>query len=272
LGIAGVGGAYVAGIFPRRAANVNGVNGTTTTPTPDGTPGVAQSKPDMISVPGGTFTMGRNDGTDLEKPEHEVTVEPFLMDKTEVTNGEFYEFVQATKYSPVPADWENGHPVAGREKMPVRYVNIADITAFIKWRSDRDKTKYRLPTEEEWEFAARNGSKNDLYPWGDKFQSNCAVLDEDRNDPKPVGTHACPATWGFVDLIGNVMEWTSTPVSLYPGSVGEIKPSDEPRFMVRGGSAMYKSTGKTAITSTFRVDSPQSTRHPALGFRLARSE
>lgn len=269
LGVAGLGGAYLAGLFGSDPVVTGNNNNATTSPTPAGSP-VATSTPDLVQIPGGTFMMGRNDGNPNEKPEHEEVVQSFQMDRTEVTNGEYHEFVQATGYKDFPAHWENGKPLKGQEKDPVRYVNMDDVNAFIQWRSKRDGTTYRLPTEQEWEYAARNGSKKNLYPWGDKFEARCAVVNQDSNDPKPVGTASCPNEWGVQDLIGNVIEWTSSQAWLYPGSEGEIKPSGEPRFMVRGGSAMYKSSGPTAITSTFRLDSPASTRHAALGFRLVR--
>ena len=89
-----------------------------------------------------------------------------------MTNEEYYALVSSTGYKPVPADWEDGKPIAGQEKMPVRFVNIDNVNAFIAWRSKRDGVSYRLPTEAEWEYAARNGSKDSLYPWGDKFDAN----------------------------------------------------------------------------------------------------
>jgi serine/threonine protein kinase len=269
LGGAGIGGAYMAGVLGHKP-NDNGNSTNNATPTPAGTS--AASKAEMVEIPGGTFIMGRNDSDDLaEKPEHQETVAPFMMDKTEVTNGEYYQFIKETGYKEIPAHWENGKPVAGQENMPVRYVNIEDVNNFIRWRSVRDKVQYRLPTEQEWEFAARSGAKEYLYPWGDRFEAKCAVIDQERNDPKPVGTASCPDDWGVQDLIGNVWEWTGSPPWLYPGNGGEIKPDKETRFMIRGGSAIFKSTGKSAITSTSRNDrATASTRAAQLGFRLVR--
>jgi formylglycine-generating enzyme required for sulfatase activity len=214
--------------------------------------------------------MGRNDGTAIEKPEHEVTVGNFSMDKTEVTNAEYSQFVQATNYKDVPAHWVNGKPIVGQETMPVRFVNAADAAAFAEWRSTRDSAKYRLPTEQEWEYAARNGAKDNLYPWGDKFEARCAMIDQANNEPASVGSKSCPNTWGVLDLIGNVFEWTGTEASLYPGSTGSMKPLTEKHLMVRGGSSFQKSTGPNAITSTFRVATPASRRSAELGFRLVR--
>jgi formylglycine-generating enzyme required for sulfatase activity len=199
-----------------------------------------------------------------------------MLDKTEVTTAEFYDFVKESGYKPTApekflAHWVNDKPISGEENMPVRFVNIADIKAFAEWRSARDQVQYRLPSEEEWEYAARNGSKDNLYPWGDKFESKCAVIDEGNSDPKAVGTKSCPDDWGVVDLIGNVFEWTSTPAVLYPGSGGQVALKPENFRMVRGGSMFQKSTGELAITSSFRRPIEIVKRSPELGFRLARS-
>jgi formylglycine-generating enzyme required for sulfatase activity len=224
----------------------------------------------MAEIPGGTFKMGRNNGNDNEKPEHEVTVKKFSMDKTEVTNAEYYDFVKETSYRPFPVHWVNEKPIPGQEQMPVRFVNADDVKAFAAWRSKRDGVEYRLPTEEEWEFAARNGAKGNLYPWGDKFDPQCAVIDQSSNDPTVVGSKSCADAWGVHDLIGNVFEWTSSEPSLYPGSTGEVRPLSEPHLMLRGGAAIYKSTGNNAITSTFRVAVPANTRRAEIGFRLVK--
>jgi len=216
--------------------------------------------------------MGRNDGSrPLEKPEHQVTVNSFLMDRNEITNEEYLAFVTETGYQPLPAHWVNGKPISGQEKMPVRFVNMDDVNAFTAWRSKRDGVTYRLPTEEEWEYAARNGSKGNLYPWGDKYDPKCAVLEDPSNEPKVVGTRSCPDDYGIKDLIGNVFEWTSSPPSLYPGNPGTMKELSEPFQMIRGGSFFQKSTGPQAISSTYRVEILASKRSAELGFRLVTS-
>lgn len=272
FGIGGIGGAYYLGWFggAKSQGNINGQG----TPTPDG-PTPEQTKPDLALIKGGTFIMGRNNGSEIEKPEHQVTVKDFLMDKTEVTNAEFLEFMLATGYTPqIPdrflAHWINERPIAGEEKMPVRFVNRDDIAAFAAWRSKRDNTLYRLPTEEEWEYAARNGAKQNLYPWGDKFESKCAYVDKPNSDPAPVGTASCPNDWGVHDLIGNVLEWTSSHPWVYPGSPHTVTADADRKLMLRGGSAEYRSTGDNKITSTFRLETPLTTRAAVLGFRLVR--
>jgi formylglycine-generating enzyme required for sulfatase activity len=264
IGVIGVGAAYMLGLFGGPSSPPGGTN--TTTPTPVQTP--VQITADLAVIPGGTFKMGNNEGRENEKPENQVTVKPFRMDKTEVTNAEYYAFVSETGYRPVPAHWVNDAPVSGEEKMPVRFVNVDDANAFARWRSKRDGVTYRLPTEAEWEYATRNGSKNNKFPWGDSFQSKCAVTDKPNTEPDAVGTASCPNDWGVLDLIGNVYEWTGSKASLYPGSQGEIVPTRDPHNMIRGGAAFTKSDGEFAITSTFRQDVDASRRDKELGFRL----
>lgn len=275
VGVLALGGAYFAGLFGGRGVAAN--NGVNASPTPDGTPSVPSIKADMIPIPGGVFKMGSNSGNDLNKPAHEVRVEGFAMDRTEVTNAAFYEFMVSSGYKPaseerfLAADWENGKPIAADENKPVRYVSIEDAKAFAEWRSKRDGVTYRLPTEQEWEYAARNGSKNNLYPWGDKFDARCAHINQPSNDSVVVGSKNCPNQWGVQDLIGNVFEWTGSPAWVYPNSPMGVTEQPEPTFMIRGGGAIEKTEGANAISSVFRVAAAGSRRSPGLGFRLVRA-
>lgn len=273
LGVVGVGAAYMLGLFPK--IPIGPSNTANSSPGPSPAPSVAPVtvQAEMVGIPGGSFKMGRNTGgNENERPAHDVTVQDFSMDRNEVTNAEYHEFVAATGYKPLPVHWVNDRPIPGQEKMPVRFVNADDVKAFAEWRSKRDGVTYRLPTEQEWEYAARNGNKQNIYPWGDKFNPQCAVIDQAANDPSVVGSKSCPNNWGVNDLIGNVFEWTSSEPSVYPGSGGEVKPLSEPYRMLRGGGAIYKSTGPNAITSTFRVEVPASTRRAEIGFRLVKSD
>jgi serine/threonine-protein kinase len=262
IGSMGLTTAYMLGVIGGSAPAASNRGTPAPTPLP-----VAVPVTELASIPGGTFKMGRNDGRENEKHETSVTVQPFRMDKLEVSNAEYYAFVNETGYRPTPAHWVNDRPIAGEEKMPVRFVNVEDIGAFARWRSKRDRAIYRLPTEAEWEFAARNGEKNNLYPWGNTFDAKCAVTDSEKTEPDAVGTASCPNEWGVMDLIGNVYEWTASPANLYPGSKGVMRPSSEPKQMIRGGAALTKSTGEFAITSTFRADVDASRRDKELGFR-----
>lgn len=267
----GLFGAYMLGMFSGnnvgKNTNVLPNNSNSNTQT------LPQIKAEMVKITGGKFTMGRNGGDPLQSPEHEAEVKDFWMDKTEVTNAEYYAFVEATTYNPLPLHWENGKPLTAELNMPVRYVNFDDIKAFADWRSKRDKVNYRLPTEEEWEYAARNGSANNLYPWGDEFDENKAGVRRDLLFA-PVGSKPEGANkLGVLDLVGNVWEWTSTPASAYKDSplFKEVEERvGKTHLVVRGGFDQNK--GITTATSTYRAFKLSKDRDKAIGFRLVRSE
>ena len=275
LAIIAVGGAYIAGLIGP-AGNTNGNKDIVVVPNNSNNNINQESSPadkaDMIKITGGRFKMGRSDGLEFEKPAHEVDVKDFWMDKTEITAEEYYDFVKATDYKPTPPYWEDGKPLATELKLPIRYVNMNDVKAFAEWRSKRDDVIYRLPTENEWEYAARNGEQNNIYPWGNEFKVGCAVVDQPDPKPEKVGLKECGANkWGVQDLIGNVYEWTSTETSLYPGNPGEVNPKFKNTFVIRGGSAFDKSTGASGVSSTFRGFVEPTKRDAQLGFRLVRS-
>ncbi len=240
-------------------------NGNPTSQTP------VAIKPEMVAIPGGTFQMGRNDGTLPETPAHTVTVKDFMMDKTEVTNAEYALFVQETKHAP-PTGWRGDKPLAGQEQWPVANVSIEDANAFAAWRSKRDGVTYRLPTDEEWEYAARGGDQNNLYPWGKEWVNGRAVIDEPT--PQPVGSYPeGQSRWGTLDMIGNVWEWTSSKAFYYPGNPTQVSPQFKGANVFRGGSfASDPSDKKRPITATFRDWLPASTKAAVLGFRLVKTQ
>ena len=228
-------------------------------------------QPNFIEIPGGTFQMGRNDGPLQERPAHAVTVNGFSMSATEVTNGEYLEFVREAGH-PAPPYWPNGKPIFGQELWPVVYVSVEDAKAYATWRSKRENANYRLPTEEEWEYAARGGDQNNLYPWGSTWGDGKAVVKQDF--PKAVGSMTEGKNrWGISDLIGNVWEWTSTSIELYPGNTEAQFSSQYKGWIVkRGGSFISDPQDKqNPITSTYRDFAPAATKNPTIGFRLVRS-
>ncbi len=231
------------------------------------------AKADMVVMAGGTFQMGRSDvslenlGEAFQYPAHGVAVKPFDMDKTEVTNADYAEFVRQTKHA-APDKWLNGAPPAGQERWPVTYVSFDDAQAFATWRSQRDGVSYRLPTEEEWEFAARGGEQNLLYPWGRQWRDGAANVGA--SGPQPVGSYPQGASRdGVLDLLGNVWEWTASKNSIYPGNKA-AQLEDHDTIIIRGGGYSSKS-GEGAITATTRTAIPASTKRETLGFRLVRS-
>ena len=261
--VAGAIGAYVI-LKPDPSPPINNSNQA---PTPE----PSKSKADLVEIPGGTFQMGRNDGTPQERPQHPVTVQTFWMDRAEVTNEEYAEFVRDRSYE-APSHWLRGKPLPLQEKWPVVNVSPRDAEAFAAWRSNRDGVAYRLPTEEEWEYAARSGGEYKLYPWGDRWEEGRAVVKA--ADAKPAGSIPEGANrWGVQDLIGNVWEWTSSKGSLYQGNTaGKIPASTKEWVVVRGGS--YSSDPddrQIPISATYRDWFDPTSRLPNCGFRLVRA-
>jgi serine/threonine protein kinase len=237
------------------------------TPTPVPTPKV---KSDLISIDGGTFMMGRTKGPPQETPAHAVTVPKFFMDRTEVSNTEYADFVRDTNHTP-PAHWIGNKPPFGQETWPVVNVTFADANEFAAWRSKRDGISYRLPTEEEWEYAARNGERADLYPWGPEWKDDVAVLKD--ATPAAVGSRADGKNrWGVFDLIGNVWEWTSSKASVYPGNPAKVPNSMVEWVTIRGGCYVTDpGSAEAPISSCLREFVPATTKTTLLGFRLVRS-
>jgi formylglycine-generating enzyme required for sulfatase activity len=192
------------------------------------------------------------------------------MDRTEVSNIEYADFVRETNH-PAPVHWPGNKPPFGQENWPVVNVTFADANAFAAWRSRRDGVTYRLPSEEEWEFAARNGERADLYPWGSEWKDGIAVLKD--ATPSAVGSHAEGKNkWGVYDLIGNVWELTSTKASFYPGNSTQVPNGMKEWITIRGGGYISDPANpETPITSCYRDFVPPTSKTTLLGFRLVRS-
>ncbi len=256
----GAGGIGTGGISN---ANVRQTNSSA------GAGATAPNRSDIVKITGGKFLMGRNEGSPPEQPAHLVEVNTFWMDKTEVTNAEYEMFVGETGHQP-PAHWAEGKPIRGEENFPVVRVVLSDAEEFAKWRSQRDGVEYRLPTEEEWEYAARNGEQNSLFPWGDKWETDRAVIGA--KSVASVGSVARGANrWGVQDLIGNVWEWTASELKPYPNSKYELKQGTESERVIRGGSFTSEAQGENAISSATRRWVPADKFDDRLGFRLVRS-
>lgn len=240
----------------------------------------ANSKREMVLIEGGTFTMGSNNFGEEQRGEHTVTVTSFYLDKYEVTNAEYAEFIKATG-KPAPAidpgvkgsywqPWNGQNPPAGRERWPVTNVSPKDVEAFAQWLSQRDGVVYRLPTEEEWEFAARNGSKNSLFPWGNSWEEGRANINE-QGSPVDVGSFPQGATrHGVQDLIGNVWEWTSSKARFYDS--GRVLNSVKNARVQRGGSFFEKIIEDFDNATDRSWFGDENSKFPTIGFRLARDQ
>ena len=229
---------------------------------------------EMVSIPGGEFRMGRRKGkgNDDEKPVHKVTVPAFRLGKHEVTFAQWDACVADGGCGGyVPDDWGWGR--SDRDS-PVISVSWYDVHSFIDWLNRKTGGNFRLPTEAEWEYAARAGSKT-RYSWGNDIgskQANCQGCGDSYQNTAPVGSF--PANpWGLHDMHGNVWEWVqdcwndSYAGAPTDGSAWESGGCG--RRVVRGGS-----WGSDAgdLRSAYRGWFGRPTQSGNLGFRLAQDQ
>lgn len=249
------------------------VASSTATPDSSGQSPNGPAPEGMVYVFRGSLFVGREDGGENERPVHFVQLKPFFIGRTEVTNAEYQQFIDAAGH-PAPPSWNGNRFQAGTEALPVTDVTWEDASAYAKWAGKR------LPTEEEWEFAARGPNKDNFYPWGESWREDAANVKKDEKDTRqllPVGQLPNGASlFGALDLIGNAWEWTSSDYKEYPG--GKIDPPARGYSnlkVIRGGS--YDTIGKDA-TATLRAGYPATRKnwpkgvaidYSKTGFRLA---
>lgn len=216
----------------------------------------------MALIPGGKFMMGRDDGAEDEGPAHEVTIQPFYLDIQEVTNQDYKKFVDATGHR-IPKSWKStGSYDPEMARFPVTHVTWDDATAYAKW------TGKRLPTEAEWEYAAKGGDKQYRYPWGSEWAAGYANIDrKGQVKPAPVRSFERDLSpFGIYDLAGNVSEWVQDYYSTRYGT-----PPDTRFRVYRGGNFLdvpEKSTS-TYRWSDYPTDIPDD-QILRVGFRCAK--
>ncbi len=200
-------------------------------------------EPEMILIPGGKFLMGSDpqkdkDARGLEQPQSAPYLADYYLAKTAVTNAQYAAFVQAAGHIP-PRYWENAGPPRGKENHPVVGVSWYDAVAYCHWLSTVTGKPYRLPTEAEWEKAAR-GTAGRIYPWGDQWDAKrCNTKEGGKGDTTPVGAHPQGISpYGLMDMSGNVWEWTSSLYWDYPyrGDDGRENAALSDSRVLRGGS------------------------------------
>lgn len=219
----------------------------------------------MILIPGGEFLMGTDDRLRDEKPLHVVYINPFYIDKFEVTNEEYKRFVDSAKH-PAPDNWENNNYPVGKGNHPVIFVSWNDADAYCKWAGKR------LPRETEWEKAARS-TDGRIYPWGNKWdinKSNNPVRGHEGT--MPVGSfEAGKSPYGLYDMSGNVWEWVDDYYTPHPGS-DYVSPEFGSKYrLLKGGSwwdCSFYSCGISAPVFN-RAFFDSSTKNDSFGFRCA---
>jgi formylglycine-generating enzyme required for sulfatase activity len=257
---------------PTPAATAPSAQGAAGTPDPvvrRDTLRQGRSGPALASLPGGRFEMGRNSTTATDYgPAREVEIAPFLIGVHEVTFKEYDDFARATGRA-LPSDfgW-------GRGQRPVVGVTWDDAQAYAAWLSRQTGQAYRLPSEAEWEYAARAGGRGS-YWWGFGLEPNRAVCFDcgsawDNRSTAPVGSFA-PSPFGLYDTAGNAMEWVADCYNPgYRGAPGDGRPRlDGPcaQRVARGGAYNKPSASMRAHA---RAHFPPETRLGFLGFRIAR--
>jgi formylglycine-generating enzyme required for sulfatase activity len=263
-------------------------------------PLMAARQAGMAAVPGGEFWMGRTRlwlideiGWQLrersdDRPVHRVSLDAFSLDVHEVTYADYAAFVKATGAA-APYQWGGPEPAVAKATLPVYNVSWHEAVAYCGWLGKR------LPTEAEWEKAARGGVADRDYPWGDDYETEAPPSPEPATDkPTPAPGNAAPARLkharsasasgplpvgsfepnglGFYDMSGNVWEWVSDWYDLYYYGVSPIAnprgPSEGQYKVIRGGS--WADTDSRLGAVYFRNFAAPDQREATVGFRCAR--
>lgn len=184
--------------------------------------------PALVQIPAGFFQMGCETGQDNEKPVHRVWVDEFLLAAYQVTNAEYDRFLRATGTLPPPF-WNQ--PEFAHPQQPVVGVSWFQAVGYCEWLSACSGKTYRLPSEAEWERAARGGREGTLYPWGNEApQSLPGYAGRWQSGPEPVGGSE-PNGFGLFNMCDNVHEWCS---DWYDAAYYSVSPERNPRGPEQG--------------------------------------
>jgi formylglycine-generating enzyme required for sulfatase activity len=240
-------------------------------------------------IPAGDFLMGSEEGSEVEKPVHRVYLDAYFMDSTPVTNAQFAEFTAATGYGTTAerleriVNLQEGDSVETakswrtfatpeRDNHPVIFVSWLDADAYARWATKR------LPTEAEWEKAARGGLDRKRFPWGDEITDHGANWGKTQSGPEamppttPISMFP-PNDYGLYDMVGNVWEWCA---DWYFDPYYEISPEENPAGP-DGGQYRVRRGASWNIRESFRLRCANRGAMPPdrffanLGFRCART-
>jgi formylglycine-generating enzyme required for sulfatase activity len=217
----------------------------------------------LVWIPGGEFIMGTADGLDDQKPPHKVRVEGFWLGKHEVSNRQYARFLKGARHRP-PGYWDD--PDCNQPDQPVVAVTCYEAEAYCSWAG------VRLPTEEEWEYAAAAGQQLKHPTATGEISHDLANYagtgGKDRWDvPSPVGSFE-KNPFGLYDMAGNAWELTSSPYGPYPGAPAEAAGSSYGLRVLRGGCWHFAAD---RCTTYYRHRFASHLRYDYTGFRVALS-
>jgi formylglycine-generating enzyme required for sulfatase activity len=239
-------------------------------------------EPVMVRIPAGPFLMGSTDAqiekavqaglseeiAVQERTQHELELPAYRIGKYSVTNAEYQVFMKETGHTP-PRHWDGENYLDEKGDHPVVYVTWHDAMAYCKWLSEKTGKAYTLPSEAEWEQAAR-GEEGPIYPWGDEFDpERCNTKESGIGGTTPVSQYSPQgdSPCGCVDMAGNVWEWTRSIFEEYPyvpdDGREDLEASGE--RVLRGGS--WNNNWNGARCAARRRNSSER-RHGHFGFRV----
>ena len=225
------------------------------------------TEPLLVPIPAGTFLMGSNEGQDNERPIHRVTIDAFHLAAHQVTNADYVPFLRHTaKLS--PPFWQD--PNFSHPQQPVVGVSWHDAIAYCEWLKTMTGRPYHLPTEAEWEGAARGGVEGARFPWGDAPPESLPNYAQRwQTGPEPVGQSA-PNPYGLFDICANVHEWCADWYAAdYYATSPELNPrgpNSGTRRASRGGSWRHHiKVSRCASRSSI----PPQFQYADYGFRVA---
>ena len=256
--------------------------------------------PRFIRVPAGEFDMGSEDGDEDERPVHRVSVDAYYLSTHEITNEQYAEFLSATGHAApsvrelprvvtAPDElsfrelanayaWRNGMFPTEKHDHPVTLISFGDAVAYSAWLSTRVGLAIRLPTEAEWERAARGGLEGQRYPWGDDIDPSRANFLADPSLKKHASTRSVgsypPNDFGLYDMSGNVWEWVSDGYRADASRDGTLRNprglTEAALRLVRGGSWVTHDVAQLRCAHRHKV--PSDTYAYSIGFRVAYSD
>jgi formylglycine-generating enzyme required for sulfatase activity len=218
----------------------------------------------VVKVEGGEVVTG---GGESNRPVKRTMVEDFSIAETEVTNAQYAEFIRETGHRP-PAGWNKDVFPKGTDDYPVVNVSWQDAEAFCRWLGQKLGMNVRLPSEAEWELAAR-GREQFKYPWGNEWNKEAAVSEETGGAISAVKSRPLNRSpFGAYDMAGNVWEWTRDEVtseeSLTDEELKKLLERGQTLRVVKGGTAKDPARQISALA---RYEMPETTQHPHIGFR-----